>query len=108
MVSEGDLLAGKYRVERVLGEGGMGYVVSAMHEQLEQRVAVKLLVPELAKDADATARFIREGRAAVRIQSEHVARVLDVGELADGGPYLVMEFLSGRDLADELDVRETF
>jgi serine/threonine-protein kinase len=108
MVSEGDLLAGKYRVERVLGEGGMGYVVSAMHEQLEQRVAVKLLVPELAKDADATARFIREGRAAVRIQSEHVARVLDVGELADGGPYLVMEFLSGRDLAGELDVRETF
>jgi serine/threonine protein kinase len=108
MVSEGDLLAGKYRVERVLGEGGMGYVVSAMHEQLEQRVAVKLLVPELAKDRDAAARFLREARAAVRIQSEHVARVLDVGELADGAPYLVMEFLSGRDLALELDVRETF
>src|SRR5689334_96983 len=108
MVSEGDVLAGKYRVERVLGEGGMGYVVAAMHEQLEQRVAVKLLVPELAKDPDAAARFLREGRAAVRIQSEHVARVLDVGELANGEPYLVMEFLSGRDLAEELDARETF
>jgi serine/threonine protein kinase len=108
MVSEGELLAGKYRVERVLGEGGMGYVVSAIHEQLEQRVAVKLLVEELAEDPDAVERFLREARASVRIQSEHVARVIDVGELADGAPYLVMEFLSGRDLAQELDARETF
>jgi serine/threonine protein kinase len=108
MVSEGDLLAGKYRVERVLGEGGMGYVVAAIHEQLEQRVAVKLLVPELAEDPDAVERFLREARASVRIQSEHVARVIDVGELADGAPYLVMEFLSGRDLAQELEARETF
>ena len=108
MVSEGDLLAGKYRVERILGEGGMGYVVSAIHEQLEQRVAVKLLVPELAADPDAVTRFLREARASVRIQSEHVARVIDVGELPGGEPYLVMEFLSGRDLAHELDLRETF
>jgi len=108
MVSEGDLLAGKYRVERVLGEGGMGYVVAAIHEQLEQRVAVKLLVEELAEDPDAVERFLREARASVRIQSEHVARVIDVGELADGAPYLVMEFLSGRDLAQELEARETF
>jgi serine/threonine-protein kinase len=108
MVSEGDLLAGKYRVERVLGEGGMGYVVAALHEQLEQRVAVKLLVPELAEDQDAAARFLREARAAVRIQSEHVARVLDVGELESGAPYMVMEFLSGRDLARELEARGTF
>jgi len=108
MVSEGDLLAGKYRVESILGEGGMGYVVAAIHEQLEQRVAVKLLVPQLAEDPDAVARFLREARASVRIQSEHVARVIDVGELAGGAPYLVMEFLSGRDLAHELDLRETF
>ncbi|HSU42341.1 MAG TPA: serine/threonine-protein kinase [Polyangiaceae bacterium] len=108
MVSEGDLLAGKYRVESVLGEGGMGYVVAALHEQLEQRVAVKLLVPELAQDQDAAARFLREARAAVRIQSEHVARVLDVGELEGGAPYMVMEFLSGRDLAHELEARSTF
>jgi len=108
MVSEGDLLAGKYRVERVLGEGGMGYVVAAIHEQLEQRVAVKLLIEELAEDPDAVERFLREARASVRIQSEHVARVIDVGELADGAPYLVMEFLSGRDLAQELEARETF
>jgi len=108
MVSEGDLLAGKYRVERVLGAGGMGYVVAALHEQLEQRVAVKMLVPELAEDQDAAARFLREARAAVRIQSEHVARVLDVGELDNGAPYMVMEFLSGRDVARELEAVKNF
>lgn len=104
MIQQGDLLAGKYRVEQVLGAGGMGYVVAALHEQLGQRVAVKLLVPELCENEDSVTRFLREARAAVRIQSEHVARVLDVGELTNGSPYMVMEFLSGRDLADELDL----
>lgn len=103
MIQQGELLAGKYRVEQVLGAGGMGYVVAALHEQLGQRVAVKLLVPELCENEDSVTRFLREARAAVRIQSEHVARVLDVGELTNGSPYMVMEFLSGRDLADELD-----
>src|SRR4029077_12495153 len=107
----GALLAGKYRVERLLGAGGMGYVVAAIHEQLDQRVAVKLLVPELCEDKDAVLRFLREARAAVRIQSEHVARVLDVDELETGAPYMVMEFLSGHDLAhvlfegDQLETR---
>jgi serine/threonine-protein kinase len=103
MIQQGELLAGKYRVEQVLGAGGMGYVVAALHEQLGQRVAVKLLVPELCENEDSVTRFLREARAAVRIQSEHVARVLDVGELTNGSPYMVMEFLNGRDLADELD-----
>ena len=103
MIQQGDLLAGKYRVEQVLGAGGMGYVVAALHEQLGQRVAVKLLVPELCENQDSVTRFLREARAAVKIQSEHVARVLDVGELTNGSPYMVMEFLSGRDLAEELD-----
>jgi eukaryotic-like serine/threonine-protein kinase len=104
MIQQGELLAGKYRVEQVLGAGGMGYVVAATHEQLGQRVAVKLLVPELCENEDSVTRFLREARAAVRIQSEHVARVLDVGELTNGAPYMVMEFLSGRDLAEELDL----
>ncbi|HEX2872800.1 MAG TPA: serine/threonine-protein kinase [Polyangiaceae bacterium] len=104
MIQQGDLLAGKYRVEQVLGAGGMGYVVAALHEQLGQRVAVKLLVPELCENEDSVTRFLREARAAVKIQSEHVARVLDVGELTNGSPYMVMEFLSGRDLAEELDL----
>jgi eukaryotic-like serine/threonine-protein kinase len=105
MVQQGDLLAGKYRVENVLGEGGMGYVVAALHEQLNQRVAVKLLSPLLSENEDSVTRFLREARAAVRIRSEHVARVLDVGKLPDGAPYMVMEYLLGRDLSAELAER---
>lgn len=104
MIQQGDLLAGKYRVEQVLGAGGMGYVVAATHEQLGQRVAVKLLAPELCENEDSVTRFLREARAAVKIRSEHVARVIDVGELTNGSPYMVMEFLSGQDLADVLDL----
>ena len=99
------MLAGKYRVEHVLGRGGMGYVLAAVHVQLEQRVAVKALVPELCDNEEAVARFLREARAAVRIRSEHVAKVIDVGTLDDGAPYMVMEFLEGHDLSDELDAR---
>jgi serine/threonine-protein kinase len=102
VLREGSLLAGKYRIERQLGEGGMGYVVAAVHEQLEQRVAVKFLSATHAKNREAATRFLREARAAVRIQSEHVARVIDVAELEDGSPYMVMEFLDGSDLSAEL------
>jgi serine/threonine-protein kinase len=102
VLNEGDLLAGKYRIERRLGEGGMGTVVAAFHEQLQQRVAIKFLSPDHAKNPDAAARFLREARAAVKIQSEHVARVIDVAELESGAPYMVMEYLLGNDLSDEL------
>jgi eukaryotic-like serine/threonine-protein kinase len=101
-VQEGDLLAGKYRVEKVLGYGGMGVVVSAFRGDLEQRVAVKFLSPAAAERPDAAERFRREARAAAKIRSEHVARVLDVGTLDNGLPYMVMEFLEGNDIADEL------
>jgi eukaryotic-like serine/threonine-protein kinase len=101
----GDVLDGKYRVERVLGEGGMGVVVAAEHLLLGGRVALKFLLPETARDAELVSRFRREARAASKIQSEHVARVMDVGALHDGAPYLVMEFLEGRDLAAELRAR---
>lgn len=99
-VGIGDILADKYRVEAVLGRGGMGVVVAAQHLQLGQRVAIKFLLVEPAKNSDAVERFLREARAAVRIQSEHVARVIDVGTLASGAPYMVMEFLVGCDLAE--------
>jgi eukaryotic-like serine/threonine-protein kinase len=101
----GDVIAERYRVERVVGEGGMGVVLAAEHLVLGERVAVKLLLPEAAKNADAVARFQREARAAARIPSEHVARVMDVGRLEDGTPYLVMEYVDGRDLGAELDER---
>jgi serine/threonine protein kinase len=95
----GELVANKYRVEKVLGQGGMGVVVAAMHEQLRQRVAIKMLLPEAKASPNAMARFLREARAAATIRGEHVARVLDVGELEGGAPYIVMEHLEGRDLA---------
>lgn len=98
-VVEGQLLAGKYRVERVLGQGGMGVVVAAHHIALDKVVAIKFLLPEALDNEDALARFEREARAAVKIQSEHVARVTDVGRLENNAPYMVMELLRGRDLA---------
>ncbi|MGH7437349.1 MAG: serine/threonine-protein kinase, partial [Polyangiaceae bacterium] len=97
-VRPGDVLVGKYRVERILGVGGMGVVVAAHHLQLDEKVAIKLLLPEALKNSQAVARFAREARTAVKIKSEHVAKVTDVGELPDGAPYIVMEYLEGADL----------
>jgi eukaryotic-like serine/threonine-protein kinase len=104
-VRQGDVLGGKYRVERVLGVGGMGVVVAARHIELDSRVALKFLLPELVASPEAVARFAGEARAAVQIQNEHVARVLDVGALDNGAPYMVMEFLEGRDLSTWLQQR---
>jgi serine/threonine protein kinase len=101
-VRPGEVLVGKYRVERVLGAGGMGVVVAAHHLQLDQKVAIKLLHAEALSDGVAAARFAREARTAVKIQSEHVARVTDVGELPNGAPFMVMEYLEGSDLATML------
>jgi serine/threonine-protein kinase len=98
-VTPGQILLGKYRVERVLGMGGMGVVVAATHVTLEERVAIKFLLPEALGNQETVARFLREARAAVRIKSEHVARVTDVGTLESGAPYMIMEYLDGSDLA---------
>ena len=104
-VAVGQILADKYRVVRVLGVGGMGVVVEAMHLDLQKRVALKFMLTEAAAaDSDSVARFVREGRAAARLQSEHVTRVMDVGRLETGDPYMVMEFLQGQDLSDVLEV----
>jgi serine/threonine-protein kinase len=97
-VQPGDIIAGKFRVERVLGVGGMGVVVLATNLALDQRVALKFLLPESAGHPDVAARFAREAMAAAKIQSEHVAKVLDVGRLENGAPYMVMEFMDGEDL----------
>jgi serine/threonine-protein kinase len=92
----GDVLAGKYEVERVLGEGGMGVVVAARHRQLDQKVALKFMHPGVAKDA--IQRFMKEAKAVAKLRSENVARVMDVGTLEDRSPYIVMEYLDGEDL----------
>jgi eukaryotic-like serine/threonine-protein kinase len=98
----GQVLLEKYRIDRVLGEGGMGVVVAATHLTLGTPVAIKFLRDDFSGRGDLAARFLREAKAAVAIQSEHVARVLDVGTLASGAPYMVLELLDGVDLGVEL------
>jgi serine/threonine-protein kinase len=95
----GDVLVGKYRVDGVIGRGGMGVVLRATHLGLEQRVAIKLLVGDTAYSKKAQARFVREAQVAARIQSDHIARVSDVGHLPSGTAYIVMEYLEGENLA---------
>ena len=104
-VREGDVLAEKYRVECVLGTGGMGIVVAARHLRLDERVAIKFLHPDALSNVEAVARFEREARAAAKIKSEHVARVSDVGTLDNGCPYMIMEYLEGEDLAQWVQQR---
>jgi hypothetical protein len=106
-VRPGQVLAGRYRVDGVLGIGGMGVVVAATHVHLDDRVALKLPLPATLRDPDAVRRFIEEARAAARIKSDHVARVMDVGTLENGAPYIVMEVLEGKDLADLLQQQGT-
>jgi serine/threonine protein kinase len=101
-IGPGDLLAGKYRIERRLGEGGMGVVFKATHVTLEKPRAIKVLHAEIAADAEAVRRFLREARATSELSSRHVACVHDVDRLPSGQPYLVMEYLDGADLASIL------
>ncbi len=105
VVQPGDVLLGKYRVERVLGQGGMGVVVAATHMALGGLVAVKVMLPEMLAHPEAVGRFLREARAAGRLRGEHVARVQDVGTLENGVPYMVLEYLEGHDLDRELTTR---
>ncbi|MBX3208501.1 MAG: protein kinase [Labilithrix sp.] len=106
-VRAGDIIAGKFQIERVLGEGGMGYVVAARHLQLGQTVALKFMREEVVS-SDYKSRFLREARNTVRLKSKHVSRVLDVGALEGGSPYMVMEYLEGVDLSDLLQKRGSF
>src|SRR5688500_10275892 len=97
-VAAGTILAGKFRIERTIGEGAMGVVVAARHLQLDEEVAIKFLQPEALVNPEMVARFEREARAAAKIKSEHIVRVSDIGTLESGAPYMVMELLRGRDL----------
>jgi eukaryotic-like serine/threonine-protein kinase len=102
-VTTGDVIGGKYTIEALIGVGGMGAVFLAKHEQLRRRVAVKFLLSEARSSPDAYARFEREAHAAAALQSENVARVIDMGALPDGTPYIVMEYLEGQDLSARLE-----
>src|SRR5690348_1256023 len=104
-VSAGDVLLGKYRVEQLLGRGGMGVVLAARHLDLDELFAIKLMHQEGASSFEGAERFLREARAAAKIKSPHVARVQDVGRLPDGTPYMIMEHLAGADLKSVLRTR---
>src|SRR3954470_16185427 len=93
-VCEGEVLDGKYRVERVVAEGGMGVVVAATHLGLRQPVALKFpVVPAGVAAAESRGRLLREARAAAALRNPHVCRIFDVCELPSGEPYIVMELL---------------
>lgn len=98
----GIILNGKYRIQSLIGVGGVGRVFLARHLELDSEVAIKVLRPEMHERTDAVQRFAREARASVRLRSDRIARVLDVGT-HEGKPYFVMEYLAGCSL---LDARE--
>jgi serine/threonine-protein kinase len=102
LFAPGAIVADKYEIEGVLGEGGLGVVVAATHLHLDQKVAIKYLRGSAPRDRSMTDRFLREARLAAQIKSEHVVRVFDVATLADGTPYMVMEHLEGADLRTRL------
>lgn len=102
LLEPGDVVDGKYAIERIIGRGGAGYVAVARHLVLDRLVALKFLRPERQLDSDLSKRFVREARAAAQMKGPHVARVLDADTSRAGGPYLVMELLEGEDMAAHL------
>jgi serine/threonine-protein kinase len=96
--SVGELVNGKYRVDGTAGTGGMGVVLIATHVELGHRVAIKVLAHDEGTNDTAIERFLREGKAAASLRSDHVVRIYDVGRLGSGVPFMVMELLIGEDL----------
>lgn len=101
-LSAEDVIDGKYRIIRLLGEGGMGAVYEGHNTRIERRVAIKVLHGNVAQNLDAVRRFEREAQAAGRIGSKHIVEVLDLGDLPGGDRYMVMEFLDGQDLTKRI------
>jgi serine/threonine-protein kinase len=102
-IRSGDTVNGKYRIESLLGEGGAGTVFVARNLELDERVALKFLKPELLAEPDVVSRFLREAKTASAIKDEYVSVVYDVGTTPHGVPFLVMEYLEGQDLRTILD-----
>ncbi|HET9933139.1 MAG TPA: serine/threonine-protein kinase [Polyangiaceae bacterium] len=104
-LSPGDIIDDKYRIVRLIGEGGMGAVYEGENARIHRRVAIKVLHAEVAANGDAVARFEREAQAAGRIGSDHIVEVLDLGTLPSGARYLVMEFMDGDSLSKRIKQR---
>ena len=101
----GQVIGGRFRIDQVIGAGGMGIVMSATHLELGHRVAIKFMREDKLESEGTVERFIREARAVVKLRTEHVCRVLDVARLDSGAPYIVMELLDGVDLARTIAAR---
>jgi serine/threonine-protein kinase len=99
----GIVLAGRYRIDRVIGEGGMGIVYEALHLGIEKRVAIKVLSPEFCESASQVERFIREAKSASRVTHDNVVEVTDIGQTPDGWVFIAMELLAGEDLGTTLE-----
>src|SRR5271154_3440424 len=99
----GLVVAGKFRLDAVIGQGGMGSVWSATHLGLGHRIAIKLVSREFVKSAEALRRFDAEAKAAARLQSRHVVQVYDSGSLDDATPYIAMELLTGENLQQRIE-----
>src|SRR5258708_5697848 len=102
VIGAGLVIAGRYRLGQIIGEGGRGSVWSASHIGLGQHVAVKIISPMFARSAEARRRFDLEAKAAARLKSRHVVQIYDNGELSDGTPYIVMELLAGESLSQRM------
>ena len=102
MLSTGEIIDGKYRTIRLIGEGGMGAVYEAENIRIHRKVAIKVLHAGVAETAEAVQRFEREAQAAGRIGSEHIVEVLDLGNLPSGDRYMVMEFMDGDSLGGRI------
>src|SRR6202042_3013089 len=92
---EGQTVAGKYRLNRVLGTGGMATVWSATNVFTEREFAVKFMLPQVARTPEAARRFLLEAKVSARINHPNIIEVIDVGQAEDGSLFLVMELLTG-------------
>jgi serine/threonine-protein kinase len=101
-IEPGSIIAGKYEVEREIGRGGMGRIVAARHQQLEERVALKFLMAPEDRAEEFNARFLREAQVTAKLRGAHVARTLDFGVTDHGDPFIVMEYLDGINLRELL------
>src|SRR6187431_3016162 len=102
MLHPGQIIQDKYRIVRLIGQGGMGEVYEGENASIRRRVAIKVLLGEAAMNADIVQRFEREAQAAGRIGNDHILEVLDLGTLDDGDRFMVMEFLDGEPLSNRI------